>query len=281
MKETIAVIGHTGMVGKQVFDYFTDQKHLVLGYSRREPLNSWEEINKKADYIFICVPTPFDWEKRKANLSVVDSCLGQIKRPIPTIIKSTVLPGTTEKFQKKYPHIPLLFNPEFLSATTAEQDFKNPDRQLIGYTKKSYRYATKILHLLPISPYDAIMTATEAEICKYVNNFHGALMVIFSNFFYDICQKTGADYDIVKKAAVASKWVGSPMGRMYWEIFHKGKRGYAGKCFPKDINSLLEWCHDNEINCQILEATKERNKMLLKESGIPSEEAAESYKKGG
>ncbi len=118
------------------------------------------------------------------------------------------------------------------------------------------------------------MTATEAEMCKFINNFHGAFMVIFANFFYDIAKKFGLDkdFDRVKKAAWASKWVGSPMGRMYWNIFQDGYRGYGGKCFPKDINMLIKWCEANKIPCEILKATKEANVRMLKEQGLTEKE---------
>jgi UDPglucose 6-dehydrogenase len=117
------------------------------------------------------------------------------------------------------------------------------------------------------------MKANEAEVCKYVNNFHGALMVIFANFIYDICKRIDADFETVKKAAVASKWVGSPMGRMYWEVFHKGRRGYGGGCFPKDINSLIKWCQENKINSEIIEATQKANVRILKGEGLTEEQA--------
>jgi len=169
---------------------------------------------------------------------------------------------------KKVPKIVSLFNPEFLSEKTAESDFINPDRQIIGFTKKSYPYAQEVLRLIPQSPYDVICTSGEAEIAKYVNNFHGALMVMFANFFYDICQKINADFDVVKGISTASKWVGSPMGRMYWDVWHKGKRGYGGSCFPKDINSLINWCKENGINTEIIEATQKSNIRILKSQGL-------------
>jgi len=272
--KTIAIIGHTGMVGKRVYEWFKKRiypKYKVMGLSLDKQSYNWKEINREADYIFIAVPTPFDWSKKEYKTNIVEEVLDKIVGKKKVIIKSTIVPGTTDKLQKKHPKLLLFFNPEFLSEKTAEADFVSPDRQIIGYTNKSYPHAQEILHLLPQSPCDVICAASEAEISKYVNNFHGALMVMFANFFYDICQPLNADFEVVKGISIASKWVGSPMGRMYWDVWHKGKRGYRGSCFPKDINSLIKWCKENKINTEIIEATREANIRILKSQDLTEE----------
>jgi len=274
MKRAIAVIGYTGMVGNPTYRWLHKQGHEVMGMALESKTHSWDEINARAEYIIVAVPTPFDWKTKKYKLDILEEVLEKIGKNKKVIIKSTIVPGTTDRLQAKYPEMFLFFNPEFLSVKTAWEDFVNPDRQIIGHTQKSYKYAQDALSLLPQSPFDVIMRASEAEICKYVNNFHGALMVMFTNLFYDISQKIGAQYEMVKKGSLASKWVGSPMGRMYWDVFHKGKRGYGGGCFPKDINSLIQWCKENKIDAEILEATKKANMRILKTQGL-TEEAAE------
>ena len=196
----VCVIGHTGMVGKRVYEWFNKRiypKYKVMGLSLGRYDYSWEEINRDAEYIFVAVPTPFDWKKKEYKTDIVEGVLDKITSKKKVIIKSTIVPGTTKRLQKKYPNLYLFFNPEFLSEKTAEADFINPDRQIIGYTLKSYKYAQEILQLLPQSPYDVIMKASEAEVCKYVNNFHGALMVVFANFFYDICENLENDFEEV------------------------------------------------------------------------------------
>lgn len=273
-KPTIAVIAHKGMVGSTTFNYYQKKEYPVMGWSRSNRTHEYDEITK-VDYIFICVPTPYEWEKDTIDLQPLEDHLKRLceeETKAKIIIKSTIPPGTTERLQRKYPDLILFFNPEFLSEATCKADFENPDRQIIGYTVKSRSYATEVLHLLPQSPYDVIMTSTEAEIVKYVNNFHGALMVIFSNLINDLCYQTQGNYEVVRKASQASKWVGSPMGRMYWNVHHGGFKGYGGKCFPKDMHNLINWCKDNHIKSEILEATIEANKRILKEQGLTEEE---------
>ena len=224
--KTIGIIG-LGMVGGTTFRYFKEKGFKVYGYSnskRKDKANV-----EQSDLIFICVPTPYHWGGKGFDDSIVDKVIKNIKDGAVIVIKSTVKIGTTSRFQKKYKKLKFLFNPEFLSEKTAWADFINPDRQFVGYTKESYSEATQVLNLLPESPYDLILPVKEAELLKYINNVHGVLEVMESNFYYDVCQNEGLDYDRVVKAMTASKWVGCPMGRHYRIIYHKGKRGEIGR----------------------------------------------------
>lgn len=269
MINNIGIIGHTGFVGKNVFRWFKERNYEVYGYSLDDRENKEQAFN--SDLIFICVPTPFNWKTKKYDGSIVESTLSEIESGKTVVIKSTVKIGTTEKLQKKFPSLKLLFNPEFLSEATAWTDFINPDRQFVGYTEKSYRVATEVLNMLPESPYDVIMPSKEAELLKYINNLHGIIEIMESNHYYDVCQVEGLDYERVIKAAVASKWVGCPMGRHYRVIYHKGKRGAGGHCFPKDLNAFIEYCHEKKIDCNLFEASREYNNKLFANQAIDEE----------
>lgn len=263
----IGVVGATGMVGGVVLRYFQKEGKEVYGYSRKEPkYQDW--VNNEADVIFVCVPTPYVWKESKFDASVVGKALNKIKEGKTVVIKSTVTIGTTDRFQKEYPRLKLLFNPEFLSEATCDADFDHPDRQFVGYTKESYLMATRVLHLLPESPYDLICPAKEAELLKYINNMHGILEVIESNHYYDVCQKEGLNYERVCRAMVASKWVGPSMGRHYRVIYHKGYRGFGGKCFPKDVNAWTDYCKEKGIDVRLLETARNINQDLLTSQGL-------------
>ena len=272
--KSIGVIGHTGMVGNAVFQYFKNNfrgLYSLYGYSRSQPQDK-DRVNQ-SDLVFVCVPTPFDWNRNRFDLSHVESVLEDIVEERIVVLKSTVPIGTTEKLQEKYPKLNILFNPEFLSEATAQADFNNPDRQYVGFTKKSFSYAVSVLNILPESAYGILVPSKEAELLKYINNLHGALSVIEANHFYDVCQKENLDYGRVMKAAEASKWVGAPMGRQYHNIYHKGFRGFGGKCFPKDISAWLEWCKEKEIKSALFDAVKKINIELLAVQNMSMEEA--------
>lgn len=271
--KTIGVIGHRGMVGGTVFKYFKQHgyENSTFGYSRSEQADK-AAVNS-SDIIFVCVPTPFDWSTGKFNGAIVESALSEIADGRIVVIKSTIPIGTTEALQAKYPNLKILFNPEFLSEASSDNDFNAPDRQFVGYTKESFPVAIQVLNLLPESAYGVIVPSKEAELLKYINNLHGALSVIEANHYYDVCSAEGLDYNRVIKAAEASKWVGAPMGRQYHNVNHKGFRGYGGKCFPKDVNAWIEYCKNKDIPVTLFEAVRAENKDILADQDLTEEDA--------
>ena len=269
--KTIGVIGHLGMVGGTTYRYFKDSSQEVYGFDLRD-----QKDKKKAfssELVFVCVPTPYHWDGRGYDGSIVEKVLKMIPEGRTVVVKSTVSIGTTDKLQKSNPKLKVLFNPEFLSEATCDIDFRNPDRQFVGYTDKSYTEATKVLNMLPESPYGIILPAKEAELLKYINNMHGVLEVLESNHYWEVCQKEKLDYERVIKAAVASKWVGSVMGRQYRTIWHRGARGVKGKCFPKDLNAWIDYCNTRGIPVELLSAARKMNLRILKEQKLTESKA--------
>ncbi|HBC72247.1 hypothetical protein A2379_00220 [Candidatus Amesbacteria bacterium RIFOXYB1_FULL_47_13] len=264
--KSVGVIGHLGMVGGTVYRYFKKSGYPVWGYDLREQTQKKQALN--ADLIFVCVPTPYLWIKKTYDDSAVISVLSLIPIGKTVVLKSTVTVGTTDRLQKKFPGLKLLFNPEFLSEATADSDFNNPDRQFIGYTGQSLSMAIKVLNSLPVSPYDMIFPAKEAELLKYINNLHGVLEVLESNHYWEVCRKEKLDYERVIKAAMASKWVGVPMGRHYRVIWHRGHRGVKGKCFPKDLVTWIDYCSRQKIPAEIFQAARKMNRRILAEQKL-------------
>lgn len=263
MLNKIGIVG-VGMVGgalQRYFEKFRNIKPFI--YDKGKNLGSIEEINK-ADVIFLCVPTPFNKEESYFDLSCLEEAFSIIKGEKIVVLKSTALPGTVENFQKKYPQHKILNNPEFLTELTADQDMFYPDRQIVGYTKKSYDVAGDILQILPLAPFNRIVTTTEAEMIKYFGNNWFSMKVIFANQMYDLCQKLGVNYDKVMESAAADKRV----GRTHLTVWHKDKRGYAGKCLPKDIKALIHFAEKRGINLELHKVVDKINDKLLKEQGI-------------
>ena len=264
-KKTIGICG-VGMVGGALKRYFEKKGAKPFLYDKGKNLGSIEQVNQ-ADIIFICVPTPFDKEKG-FDLSFVEDACKNISSQKIIVIKSTVLPGTTEKFQQKYPHHKFLFNPEFLTELTADQDMQYPDRQIIGYTKQSCNIAGDILQILPLAPFKKIIPAAEAEMVKLFGNTWFSTKVVFANQMYDLCQKLGIDYEKVKEAAGADKMI----GKTHLEIFHKGYRGYGGKCLSKDIKALIRFADDQGIDLKLHKLVEEINNQLMEKQGVEDPE---------
>ncbi len=221
----VGIIG-VGMVGGAIRRYLENNKKIQpFLYDPGKNLGSLDEVNQ-ADIIFVSVPTPYKKQERGFDLSFVEEAFNNIKGEKVVVIKSTVVPGTTEMFQQKYPQHKVLFNPEFLTELTADQDMSYPDRQIVGYTEKSYNVAGDLMQLLPLAPFEKIMPATEAELVKYFGNTWFSTKVIFANQVFDLCDKLGVDYTRIMEAAAADKRI----GRSHLEVWHKGYRGYGGKC---------------------------------------------------
>lgn len=223
-QKKIGIVG-VGMVGGALRKYFEKQGIRPLLFDKSKNFGSLKEVNM-ADIIFICVPTPFNKEKQSFDLSYIEESCNNISDNKTIIIKSTVPPGTTRKLQEKYPQHKFLFNPEFLTEITAEQDMNYPDRQIIGYTEQSYPIAKDIIQMLPLAPFERIIPSAEAEMVKYFGNNWFAVKVAFANQMYDLCQKMGINYDLVMESAAADKRI----GRTHLEVRHRGYRGYGGKC---------------------------------------------------
>ncbi|PIR72386.1 MAG: hypothetical protein COU42_01405 [Candidatus Nealsonbacteria bacterium CG10_big_fil_rev_8_21_14_0_10_36_24] len=248
----IGIIG-IGVVGEAMANVIPR----AILYDKHKNIGSIKEINK-TDIIFICVPTLFT-KKSGFDLSAVEDVFSIIKDRKIVVIKSTVLPGTTERMQRRYPQHKVLFNPEFLRQATAKEDMRNCSEQIIGYTKKSKCIAEEILRILPKAPAEFIVPATEAEMVKYFSNVFLSTKVVFANQIYDLCQKLGINYDLVKKMAS----VNPRFGFSHFEIFRDGYRGYSGACLSKDIKSLIQLGDKIGVDLKLLKTVEEINNKLL------------------
>lgn len=283
-KLKIGIVG-VGMVGAPLKRYFEELKNYRRGATlflydidlRKKYL---DDINK-ADVVFMCVPTPRTPEG-KANLSALESAFKKIKGSKVVVIKSTVPPGTTEYFQKKYPRHKILFNPEFLTEKQAWEDFIKPDRQIVGFTEKSIDAAHLVLSLLPKAPFmspwgvgtyrSVKITATEAEIIKYAGNVHFARKVNFANLLANVSEKLGANYENIRYGLAADHRIGDS----HLDVYHGGYRGFGGFCFPKDLDAFVARLDELGLKdeANFLRKDKEFNKNLLAKQGLTLEDVS-------
>jgi UDPglucose 6-dehydrogenase len=251
-KKRVGIIG-IGIVGKAVAAIFPG----AFLYDKYKKTGSIEKINK-TDIIFICVNTPY--RKRKGfDLSEVENSLDILTGEKIVVIKSTILPGSTNFLQKKFPQHKILFNPEFLRQISAKKDIKNPHEQIIGYTPKSRTVAKKILKMLPKAKKEFIVPAEEAEMTKYFSNTFLAVKVIFSNQIFDLCEKTNINYETVKNMAKSNP----NFNFSHFNVWDSGYRGYGGGCLPKDIKSLIQFGNKKNVDLMLLKTVEKINKKLL------------------
>ncbi|HXF50165.1 MAG TPA: hypothetical protein VNM43_00590, partial [Dehalococcoidia bacterium] len=229
----VGVVG-IGVVGGAVARWFERQGRAVVVYDPPAGFPDPRPLGR-AGVVFVCVPTPYG--EQGYDDSMLERAVAAIPEGRVVVIKSTVLPGTTERLQRRYPGQRFLFNPEFLRERSAEADFVAPDRQIVGYTERTRSAAADVLAMLPPAPYRRLMPATEAELVKYMTNTFLALKVVFANQFYDLCRRLGADYDLVREGAAADPRVGPS----HLDVWDGGERGYGGKCLPKDTKALIDF----------------------------------------
>lgn len=230
----IGFIGQ-GWIGKNYADNFEERGYDVVRYSlEAEYVGNRKQIGE-CDIIFIAVPTPstpagFDTSYLVSVLDFVGP--GKI-----AVIKSTVLPGITEKLQRDFPNIIVLHSPEFLTEATAKYDAAYPKRSIVGYVNiQGEAAAAKVMRVLPNAPYKAIMPARAAELVKYGGNCWFYFKVIFINMLYDLAQKLGVDYETVKEAMSFDNRIGFT----HLEPRHHSGRGAGGHCFIKDFKAFAD-----------------------------------------
>lgn len=280
----IGIIG-VGMVGTPLKRYFEERrghrrgKDLFL-YDVDPKKNCFDNINK-ADIIFIAVPTPRSPDG-SANLTAIDSAFGRIKGRKIVVLKSTVPPGRTEAYQKKYPRHKILFNPEFLTEKQAWEDFIKPDRQIVGFTSHSLDVAHLVLSLLPKAPFMSPwgvntysrtkITATEAELIKYGCNIHFSRKINFANLLASVAGNLGADYKNIRAGLAADCRVGDS----HLDVNHGGYKGFGGYCFPKDLDAFIFHLEKNGLTreAKLLREDRGFNKKLLASQGLTLEDVS-------
>lgn len=257
----IGFIGQ-GFIGKAYSDDFESRGYVVIRYAQEEPHVRNKEKIAECDIVFIAVPTPTTPEG--FNDSIVREVLALIGKDKIAVIKSTLLPGTTDRFQEEFPDIFLMHSPEFLRAKTATEDARNPNRNIIGYTERSKEYAEKVLAILPTAPYNKIVPVKSAELIKYMNNVFLTQKVLFANCMYELADTLGIDYETVRDAVGNDPRITpSHLG-----IDDGGGRGAGGFCFIKDLAVFTSFYektvpHDPK-GVAIFVALEKKNISLLK-----------------
>lgn len=263
MDKKIGIIG-LGFLGGSMDKYFSEKDIKTYKYDKKG-IGSPEEVNQ-ADIVFICVNTPFDDKRGATDLSYIESAMGILKGNKVVVLRSTIPLGTTESLQKRFPDHSILFNPEFLRAKTAYEDFLKPPRQIIGVTANSEKYAQEVLELLPKAPaeYTKIMPAPAAELVKYAANTILASRVAIANKIYDFASVLGVNYDEIKYLIGADPRI----GQYGLDVMYENFRGYNGTCFPKDVRSLVSLGKKLGVDVTWLEAMDTENVTLLRSQGL-------------
>ena len=260
----IGIIGR-GFVGSAVEFGFSAQcgcnaiiKSFDIDESRKK--DSLDETVNNSDFIFVSVPTPSNHSG--IDLSSLISALESIelvnrRNDNVILIRSTIIPGTTKKLDKKFKRLNIVFNPEFLTERSAKFDFINQSRFIIGGDPKftslvAQLYKWRFGNTAPI-----IQTNFEtAELIKYMNNCFFATKVSFLNEMKILCEKIGADWVTSIQGFVSDGRIGHSHTQVPGP---DGKLGFGGNCFPKDVKAILEFSKKLGVNLSTVKGAWETN----------------------
>ena len=216
---------------------------------------------RKSEVVFIAVGTPPD-EDGSADLrhvlAVADTIGRSMKREMVIVTKSTVPVGTAAKVAEcvgrtaQHP-FHLCSNPEFLKEGAAVDDFMYPDRVVLGVDSDHARsvmaelYAPFVRTGKPL----IFMDIASAEMTKYAANAMLATRISFMNEVANLCERIGANVDLVRKGIGSDSRIGP--------AFLFPGPGYGGSCFPKDVKALVRTARDNGSCLRVLEAVESVN----------------------
>jgi len=216
-----------------------------------------------AEAVFIAVGTPSRRGDGHADLSFVYDAVREIAPLLSAtavvITKSTVPVGTGDEIERilrdKRPdaEIQVVSNPEFLREGAAIQDFKHPDRIVVGTDDARARAVVAELYrplYLNASPIFYVNRRT-AELIKYAANAFLATKITFINEVADLCEQVGADVNEVARGMGLDNRIGG-------KFLHAGP-GFGGSCFPKDTTALLKTAQDHGVALRIVEAVASVN----------------------
>ena len=245
MKKNIGIIGN-GFVGEsQAFAFSPTNPILIYDVDPLRSNAKLEDVHN-CDIIFVCVPTPMFKDGSQDLTYIMDVFKNATGKGI-YVIKSTILPGTTDKIKQTYPEINVIFSPEFLSERTAKLDVITQARIILGGPPNLTKTVREVFENRFANRNIIETDSITAEMIKYMNNTFFATKVAIMNEFKLVCDKIGADWNDALAGFVADHRIGDS----HLDVpGPDGKMGYGGTCFPKDVNALIIFArsHGVELN---------------------------------
>lgn len=243
----IAIIGARGYVGRHMCTLFPTAIPYDIGVGTKEEVNTCEVA-------FVCVPTNMKADG-SCDTSIVEEVVSWLTVNV-IVLRSTVPPGTIDRLQEESKKA-LVMNPEYVGETidhplndTTKRKFiilggKPEHTQLVVEAyQQVYNASVKIMQC----------TAKEAEVIKYTENSFIGTYVTFCNEFYDIAKQFGVSWSVVREGFLMD-----PRMTPFWTFVYPQKRGFDGKCIPKDMNAIIVASEQAGYEPKLLKAVVSRN----------------------
>lgn len=243
----IKIIGY-GWVGKAMKTLFPEA--LV-----HDPQQGFV-CEEKCDVAFICVPTPL--KDGKLDTSIVEETINKCQEDL-IICRSTVMPGTCDKFSGKN----IVFQPEYLGETVNHPMTDQKCRQFIvlgGYPENRRKAIELYQKCYNANINIRQVTNYEAEIIKLTENRAIAFKVAQCQELYDACQAAGVDYYTILNAVYGDDF----RFNLWFTFIYPEARGFNSKCIPKDVYGWAAWAESNGYNPELTKKLLEVNERYIK-----------------
>lgn len=256
MKIGIVGLGAVGSANRAGFEFLG---HDVVGHDIK--LNTKIDVVSNTEIVFLCVPTP-QAPDGSCDTSIIESVI----KELDTIdykgiiaIRSTVVPGFTQRMIDTFKNLTICFVPEFLRERCAADDFINNHKLLAIGTHDIWVYRKLVKAHGNLPEHTEHLTPNEAEVLKYYNNVYAALRVTFANVMYEICNKLDCDYTTIKNAYIKT---GKAVD-MYLDV-NPDLRGYGGMCLPKDTQALAALMNELDLDYNLIQSIHTDNSKFKK-----------------
>ena len=272
-KYRIGIIGR-GYVGSAVESFLTlESDHEVMSYDVLDGKGigeGYREIAQFSDIIYLCLPTPMNRDGSCCT-DIVESAVKSLnfytklanKTPV-LLIKSTMVPGTSDKLQELASNLLVVTNPEFLTARRAKLDFHTAGRHLLGVPRGKHSIIANVLEKYhqDLWPHAEVVFTEprEAELIKYLTNSYFTVKVSVANQIYDLCDKLDINYEDFIESAVEAD---PRLGELHWQVpGPDGKRGFGGECFNKDLSGMIYLLNEKQCDASMFKTSEDYNSRI-------------------
>jgi UDPglucose 6-dehydrogenase len=258
-KVGIIGLGFVGGATSRAFAQYAD----VKVYDKFKKIGDFKEAAEQ-DIVFLCLPTPMK-EDGSCDTSIVDSVIDELGQDYPNpdreiVIKSTMPPRAFKALQELYPYAgQLIYNPEFLTARTADLDFIQSPRFIFGVEYPNHARHLRVVklfeHRFPGTPLKFMMWE-EAALVKYGCNVFFTVKLSFFNELAQVAEKMNMDISTI----IAEILQDGRIGRSHFQVpGHDGDKGWGGACFPKDNRAFSKFAFNEGVLPHMADAAWNKN----------------------